>query len=378
MVLLITSCAMPSQNQAYNDIKIGVILPLTGENAVDGKASLAGIQLAVDICNKKGGVNDRKIQLIIGNNFNSEKRSQTLFKEMAKKDNIVAVIGGYSSNEALAMKYVAEKLQMPYIAQQSTNDEITNEALYTFRPCLNDTTQGVAIAYYMYYIRQFQSVAVMINTGSKAVYARDLGRKIAQSFATFSRKQPFMVTYSDDKPNFREDIKKFIYDGVEAIVMPAYPATAIDFVNQARSLGFLGTIIGTDSYDTTVIYKNSLDWGNAFYSSGYFYKVPTEENKKFVREIKKRTKTNPGFAEAMGYDGMNMLIKALNKAYMPENIAMNLRNMKSFPSVLGEITLDNKGEFIRPVVLLRKTSTGPKFIKVIQPEEIRKWLNSKE
>ena len=63
--LISVSCRLPNQNEAFYDIRIGVILPLSGEYAESGKAALDGIETAVREIHRKGGIDSRKIQLII-------------------------------------------------------------------------------------------------------------------------------------------------------------------------------------------------------------------------------------------------------------------------------------------------------------------------
>ena len=64
ITLFLTSCRFHNQNEAFYDIRIGVILPLSGENKAYGKAVLDAVEMAVREVNRKGGVNFRKIQLL--------------------------------------------------------------------------------------------------------------------------------------------------------------------------------------------------------------------------------------------------------------------------------------------------------------------------
>ena len=52
-----------------NVIKIGVISPLTGNYAQYGTAVKEGVELKVDAINNAGGINGKKIELVIASNI---------------------------------------------------------------------------------------------------------------------------------------------------------------------------------------------------------------------------------------------------------------------------------------------------------------------
>ena len=118
--LLSVSCRIPNRNEAFYDIRIGVILPLSGEYEKSGKGALDGIETAVSEIHRTGGVNYRKIQLIIKNSANSPENAARMAREMIENDNIVALVGTYSTNEAVAVKLEAEKYGVPFVASSIT------------------------------------------------------------------------------------------------------------------------------------------------------------------------------------------------------------------------------------------------------------------
>ena len=46
-------------------IKVGVAVPLTGASAEDGNAIKNGVNLAVKEINAKGGINNKKVELVV-------------------------------------------------------------------------------------------------------------------------------------------------------------------------------------------------------------------------------------------------------------------------------------------------------------------------
>lgn len=379
--LLLVSCRMTNQNEAFYQIRIGVILPLSGAEKVQGRAALDGMELAVRECNRKGGIDNRKVQLCIYNSSGDPAKAAQIAKEAIAKDNVVALIGAYSSNEALQIKLVAEELMVPYVANMATHESLVRDTKYTFQSTLNDEIQGAALAYYMAFKRRFRNPAVMINTDPAFIYPRDIGRKTAQAWADFSGREPILMSYSAKQKSFAEQIKKCIYDDVDVIVLPAYPETAIRFILEARKLNYRGYFAGTDSYDHPAFVNTEKYLGDCFFSTPYYPKNRSEENQRFVELMQKEYKRLPGCAESMGYDGINFLLKGVRGAYTPEEIALNLEKIRSFYSVSGTMEYHDIKEFMLHPVFIMDTAgnkTAPVLAWTVDSAQLKNYRKREE
>ncbi|MBR2508868.1 MAG: ABC transporter substrate-binding protein [Lentisphaeria bacterium] len=363
--MLLVSCRIPNQNEAFHQIRIGVILPLSGNERVQGKAALDGMELAVRECNIRGGIDKRKVQLCIYNSSGNPGKAAQIAREAIEKDNIVAIIGAYSSNEAVQIKLVAEELGVPYVANMATHESLTKDAKYTFQSTLSDEIQGAALAYYIAFKRRFLKPAVMINTDPALIYPRDLGRKTAQAWADFSGREPLLMTYSAGQKSFAQQIQKCIYEDVDVIVLPSYPECAKRFILEARKLNYKGAFAGSDSYEHPLLLNAAEELGDCFFSTPYYVRNKSEENQEFVALMQKNYKRLPSAAEAMGYDGINFLLKGLRNAYTPDEIAANLDKMRSFYSVSGTVEYHSiMDSMLHPVFIM--AAPGKKIPPVLQ------------
>lgn len=379
--LLLTGCRFPNQNDAFYDIRIGVILPLSGENKVHGKAALDAIEMAVREANRKGGVDSRKIQLIIKNSGGNPDKAAEIAEDMIENDNIVAFIGAHSSAEALELKLAAEKHGVPFIASMASYEKLTEHADYTFQCAMNDEFQGAALASYLVYNRRANKAAIMFNTGKGAIYQRAIALRTMQALVDFSTIEPLRLTYQDDEESFENQIRQCIREDVEIIVLPEYAKTALRFILEARKLGFKGGFAGCDSFDDKLLTASSENLGVCFFSTPYYAGNKSEENIKFKALMKKYYKRIPAFAEAMGYDSMQMLIKALKDAYTPDDIAMNLKDMRSFSSVCGSLSYhDQKELLLHPVYIIGFSGGGAKgrLLQKVDAERLRNYRNREE
>ena len=116
--------------KAEDPIKIGVYMPLTGQNAFAGQLELEGIQLAHKITPT---VLDRPVELVVVDNKSDKVEAANAVKRLAERDNVTAIIGTYASSLSLAGGEVAERAKVPVLATSSTNPLVTQGKKYSRR-----------------------------------------------------------------------------------------------------------------------------------------------------------------------------------------------------------------------------------------------------
>ena len=127
--------------QAAEPIKIGVI----GEQSSVAGASLTkAAEMAADDINAHGGVDGRQIQVITYDDHSSAAEAVRAFQRAVNQDKVVAVVGSYISEVALALEPWAARLHVPYITPGAASTEITKQVhdnydnfKYTFDGTLN-------------------------------------------------------------------------------------------------------------------------------------------------------------------------------------------------------------------------------------------------
>ena len=103
------------------EIRIGVILPMTGREAKPGQYQKEGIELAMQQINQKGGVFvrelDKKLPLreIFYDDGSDQARSAGLVERAMTSDNVIAVLGGYSTALGEAESVMPDRYQIPWI-----------------------------------------------------------------------------------------------------------------------------------------------------------------------------------------------------------------------------------------------------------------------
>ena len=150
--LVLTLLAQPASAQSSDPIKIGVI----GEKSSVAGASLTKAALiAADDINAHGGVRGRKIEIITYDNHSSAANSVRAFQRAVGEDKVIAVVGSYLSEVALALEPWSARLRVPFITPGAASDLISkaihddyDHNKYTFHGMLTSTFVARAICDY--------------------------------------------------------------------------------------------------------------------------------------------------------------------------------------------------------------------------------------
>jgi len=145
-LLLVAALLLPAGALAVEEVKIGVIYPLTGGAAAAGRELRAGAELAAEIANnvmtdlpmtmaKNKGIKSlggAKITLI----FKDHEGNPTLGADLAKKlildDKVDGILGCYHSSVTKTVSAVAEQYGVPMINGSSTSPALTQRGFKWF------------------------------------------------------------------------------------------------------------------------------------------------------------------------------------------------------------------------------------------------------
>ena len=107
-LLLIASAAM-----AADTIKLGAFFDLSGRAAFIGTPTKLVAKMAVAKINSEGGINGKKIELIIADTEADPAKTASIAKKFIYKDKVVAIIGPTLTDTGMNVKKVVDKGQIP-------------------------------------------------------------------------------------------------------------------------------------------------------------------------------------------------------------------------------------------------------------------------
>jgi branched-chain amino acid transport system substrate-binding protein len=116
VALLVTLAGFAQAQQAAKDkepIKIGAFFALSGPAAAIGTPTKLVAEMVTEKINKEGGIDGRKIELVIGDTESDAAKAATISKKFIHSDKVAAIIGPTRTDTGMAVKKIVEEAGMP-------------------------------------------------------------------------------------------------------------------------------------------------------------------------------------------------------------------------------------------------------------------------
>src|ERR1700710_212417 len=134
---------------AADPIKIGVIAEA---QAIAGASIPQAAQLAADEINAKGGIDGRKVEIVVYDNHSSSADSVRAFQRAVNEDKVSIVIASYISEVVLALEPWAARLKTPFVTPGAASNEISKSVhndyeknKYTFHGYLTSAALALSV-----------------------------------------------------------------------------------------------------------------------------------------------------------------------------------------------------------------------------------------
>ena len=351
-------------------IKIGVYLPLTGQNAFGGQLEREGVRLAHKEMPK---VLDRPVELVVVDNKSDKVEAANAVKRLVERDKVVALIGTYGSSLAMAGAEIAETATVPGVGTSGTNPRVTQGKKYYFRACFIDPYQGAAAATYAYETLGFRKAAVLMDMTSD--YAVGLSSFFTRDFKKLGGEIVATLKYSSGDQDFTAQLTELIAKKPDIVFMPAYFAEGAIIMKQARELGAKFRLMGADAMDNPDTLKLGGKAAEGFLHTTFPYDpaMPnmSPEAKRFTEAWKaaypdKETNVNG----ALGYNTYFLILDAIKRANSsdPKAITKALAETKDLPTALGLLTINATHDAEMPVGIIEYKDGKRVYVGEVTPK----------
>lgn len=363
--LAFTGCA--GKGAAGGTIKIGVVMPLSGQDATFGQSGQKGLQLLEKETNDAGGINGKKVEFV----FTDDQATAATAVQGGQKlisDGVVAIVGPLTSTSANALAPICQSSKIPMVTGTGTNVKITQAGDYIFRTCFIDPFQGTVVAKFASENLKAKTAAVLYNNGD------DYSNGLAQNFISgFKAKGGTIVdteTYNTNDKDFNAQLTKIAAKNPDVLMLPDYYATVAVIANQARADGIKATFLGGDGWDSDDLFKvGGKNVDGAYFSNHYSPDDSSEQVQTFVKSFQKEYNgTVPDAMAALNYDAGKVLLQSIQKAGSTDPAAIQKALVAYDGTVVsGHIKFDSNRNAVKSAVIIKTAGGKETFATKINP-----------
>ena len=244
------ACGSGAGQQA-DPFRIGVMESLTGPGETYGTVANQAKQMAADEINEAGGINGRRLELIVEDSQCSAKDAITAYNKLTDVDGVKIILGTSCSSAMLGAAPLAEADGIVLFSGLASNPDIANAGDYIFRTQISDIQVGIDTGNVLW----ADGIRTLATITEASDYAEGVRRT---SVAQFEKRGGSVVAeerYASDVTDFRSQLGKLFAENPNALhLSPQSEFAAGTIIKQARELGFEGPIYAeTVSVGTTAL-----------------------------------------------------------------------------------------------------------------------------
>ena len=242
-----------SQGISKTEIVIGTILDISGPIAGYGKQSRYGMQLRVDEINEQGGINGRKLKLLVEDDGYDPKRAVLAAQKLVNQDKVFAVIGhtGTAHNNA-AMPVQFEKNVINFLPITAAREmyEPFHRLKYSFAATYFDQIRMVLPK--LVKDKGAKKVCTMYQDDE---FGLEVMRGAEAGLKAMGMELTEKTSYKRGATDFSSQVAKMKAANCEVVVLGTIIRETIGGIAEARKTGFNPVFLGSSAAYTDLIHK---------------------------------------------------------------------------------------------------------------------------
>lgn len=328
------------QTTAPKEITLGLTAPMTGDYAEYGNVFKNAAELAIEKINAQGGVNGKKLKLVVGDSKADPKEAANIAQKFVSDASVMAVIGDFTSTAALAGAPIYQKGGLVQLSPTSSHPDFTKQGTFMFRNIASQAVEGPALADYAVRDLNKKKVAIVYIKNDWGIVAHEHFMKRAQALgAEIVAVEPYLPEQGKD---YSAIITKIKEKNPDLIYMGMMYTDGALFAQQVKKANFNVALCGTGAlYSSELLKLGGSAVDGLYLTVSFFPEDPNPAVQDFVKSYEVKFGKLPTQFAAQAYDATNLIIEALKKgATDRKSLRDNLAAIKDFPGVTGKTTFD--------------------------------------
>jgi len=326
--------------------KVGVILPLTGPFAEYGIPLKQGMDLALSEINDNGGINGKKLELIIEDDKSTSKDAVNAENKLVNSDKVKLILGPLSSGNSLATAPISEKSKVVQISFLAGIPQFSQAGDYIFR-IYPSSELGARFAAQAA-IKKFnpKKIAIMYANNPFGEASKRIYTEVAN---VANIKVVSTETFLDGDKDFKTQLLKIKENKPDLILCSAYWAEGAIILKQMVEMNINMPIIGEDGWHGEIAKIVGAKGLNQLYFADILFGKDVTENltmQNFIKNFESKYNKIANTASATGYQSLFMIKQIYENTSDDADSIKNYLYKTTFSGALGDIKYDSNGDNI--------------------------------
>ncbi|HEY0855818.1 MAG TPA: ABC transporter substrate-binding protein [Albitalea sp.] len=308
--------AQKAQGITKEEIVIGTIQDLSGPIAGFGKQVRLGMMLRVDEVNEQGGINGRKLKLLVEDSAYDPKKAVLAAQKLVNQDKIfamVAHIGTPTNNAAMPVQFAKN---VPNLFPVTAAREMT-EPLHKLKFALGSS----------YYDQMRTTLPRLIKEkGAQKVctiyqdddFGLEVMRGVEEGVKAAGMTLAEKTSYKRGATDFSSQVARMKAAGCDLVALGTIIRETIGTIGESKKTGFNPVFVGTSAAYTDLIHKlggKAMDGLYATHTVQHPYLDEAGQNIRFwANKYKTKFNEDPTVFSVYGYNAVDGVARALQKA----------------------------------------------------------------
>lgn len=327
---------------AADTIKIGAIFSVTGGASFLGAPEAKTVEMLAEQINAAGGINGKKIELIIKDSTGSPEKAVSFAKQLIEEDQVFAIIGPSTSGETMQIKGLVEKAETILMSCAAAEDIVNPVAKFVFKTPQKDSYAAQKIFAQMKKMGIKKVGVVTDNTGFG-----NAGKKQLEAHAPDAGIEIVIAeTYDKAATDLTAEVTKLKAAGAQAVInWSIVPAQSIVAKNM-KQIGFNVPLFQSHGFgNIKYVQAAGAAAEGIIFPAGRLLVAETLDAKhpqkallmKYKKDYEGKFKEDASTFGGHAYDALMILAEAIKKAggTDKEKVRAAIENMKGFVGTGG-------------------------------------------
>jgi len=337
-------------------LHIALIGPMTGKTAINGKAYLQGVSMAVNQINENGGINEKNIIIDVYDDQNDKELAKQRAQEIINENKALIVIGHNYSSCSNAGGEIYKRNRIPAVTPTSTHPSVTINNPWYFRITFNDDLQGRFLANYAHKVLKCKAACIISEDLAYGANLADTFKsKLKQNKVKILFHQKFITKSKNLDQNFDQIIKKLHIilkrkrtPKNTIIYLSVHSPEGVRLIKRIKDLGIKNPIMTPDALASQSFADGFSDFKKektspGFYTDGiyvatpFIYDTAKENAQRFKEKYKLLYGSEPDWRAAFAYDAAILSAKIFKEANITGSLGTLIKDRRTIRDKLEQM-----------------------------------------